>query len=267
MNTVEDRINQLRITMGISQKGFSEKIHITQSALSQIENGKTKASTEVIHMICDQYGVNANWLMQGIGEVFAKDSIQKVSAGAKKDMKKKDPVEIPMVIADAHADYPKNVNNTKYLGNLVSYKIPGFEEGNFRMFEVSGDSMEDTLYDGEIAITEFIEDFKNLRDGQIYVLISNEGVLIKRVFIYQNGIDAVICRSDNQKYPSFNLQFKDVLELWEVKAKLTAEFLSKPLNEPRKYFDMDDRIRKLEQQINELNKKGQEDRADNNEKS
>lgn len=74
MNTVNQRVKDLRISLGMNQKKFGERIGIAQTYLSQIEKGDRDVTDKIFRIIClEDWGgkkVNPDWLEDGIGEMF-----------------------------------------------------------------------------------------------------------------------------------------------------------------------------------------------------
>ena len=73
MNTVNERIKQIRTVLKISQQNFSKKIYISQSTYGEIETGVRKVNERIIQLICSQFNVNKDWLKIGKGEMFGEE--------------------------------------------------------------------------------------------------------------------------------------------------------------------------------------------------
>lgn len=69
--TISDRVRQIRLAGGYTMKQFAERVGISDSAVSQIEKGRTGISDQTIRSICREYGVNEIWLRTGVGEMNA----------------------------------------------------------------------------------------------------------------------------------------------------------------------------------------------------
>lgn len=64
------RIRELRKTLGLSQKGFADKIGLKQNAISYMEKDGSTVTEQNIKAICSQFSVNENWLRTGDGKMF-----------------------------------------------------------------------------------------------------------------------------------------------------------------------------------------------------
>ena len=67
---MKERIKKIRESLGLSQKEFSERIHIGSSTLAMLETGDRKIKDIHISLICTEFNVNENWLRTGEGPMF-----------------------------------------------------------------------------------------------------------------------------------------------------------------------------------------------------
>lgn len=71
---MNERIKELRKTLGLSQEAFADKIGIKGSAVSHLESGRRNITNQNINAICREFGVNEEWLRTGSGDMFEKMS-------------------------------------------------------------------------------------------------------------------------------------------------------------------------------------------------
>lgn len=67
---MNERVKELRKTLGLSGEKFGEPLGLKRSAISQIETGNANLTDQVIKLICLTYNVNEDWLRTGNGEMF-----------------------------------------------------------------------------------------------------------------------------------------------------------------------------------------------------
>lgn len=67
---MNERVKELRKTLGLSGEKFGEPLGLKRSAISQIETGNANLTDQVIKLICLTYNVNEDWLRTGEGEMF-----------------------------------------------------------------------------------------------------------------------------------------------------------------------------------------------------
>ena len=67
MSSLHERIAQARKERHLSQANFAERLGVTRTACSHWETGRAKPSTKHIEKIARLLGIDANWLICGIG--------------------------------------------------------------------------------------------------------------------------------------------------------------------------------------------------------
>ena len=71
--TINQRIKELRKSLGYNQKDFGQKISLKQSAASKMEQDGSTVTDQNIRMICDTFGIAERWLRTGEGEMRVDD--------------------------------------------------------------------------------------------------------------------------------------------------------------------------------------------------
>ena len=245
------RIKTLRAEQKLSQKAFADEIGITQGALSQLESGKSSLSVDTTARISKAFAIDCNWLIFGDGDKFLNPSkhIDK-NAEASNESSSIDPANknnslVPLVKEEAHAGYIAQCHHDDYIKTLDVYKIPGFDSGRYRMFEIAGDSMVPTMLPREIVVTELKADWKDIENGTLVVVVSDDGIVTKRFYYHESQSDQWILKSDNPDYDTYSLNRKQVRQIWEIKAKITHVFAAE-------IHSSDDRLKAIEDDIREL---------------
>lgn len=68
--TQNERIKEVRKSLGLTLEKFGERIGLKKSAVSLIENGKNSVTDANVKAICREFGVDYIWLTTGDGEMF-----------------------------------------------------------------------------------------------------------------------------------------------------------------------------------------------------
>ena len=68
--SINERLKQLRKTLGYTQGKFSERIAISVSYLSDMELGNNPVSERIIRLTTMEFGINEHWLRTGEGEMY-----------------------------------------------------------------------------------------------------------------------------------------------------------------------------------------------------
>ena len=133
---------------------------------------------------------------------------------------------ILMVSTKAAAGYMQGCVESEYIRNLPAFSIPRgeFRNGTFRAFQVTGQSMEPTLRTGDWLVCEFTEKLKDIKNGEMYVVVSDskESVVVKRVE-FNELTGRLYLQSDNAVFPTYSVAVADVKEVWRVKAHLNMQ--------------------------------------------
>lgn len=68
---MKDRIKKIRRTLDLTQQEFATRIGSVQNTITGYETGRRVPSSQVISLICREFGVNEAWLRTGEGDMFA----------------------------------------------------------------------------------------------------------------------------------------------------------------------------------------------------
>lgn len=142
----------------------------------------------------------------------------------------------PLIDEYAYAGYLSGYKDPEYIDELPKHYITVNKQhrGNYLSFSVSGDSMDDgtkqSIPDGSVATGREIKrelwtSRFHIHKFQDYIIVSNEGIIAKRIIKHdiENGI--ITCHSlnpDKETYPDFDLHLDEVKQIFniiEVKTK------------------------------------------------
>jgi phage repressor protein C with HTH and peptisase S24 domain len=205
--------NKLKILidlLGLSLKDFSRKTGIPYPTLQDYLAGKIKPGADNLEKISMVFHVNLNWLLTGEGEPFVKKPVDVSGI-----MKEEKPVEkadmedfvyVPVVSGRISAGgglIPDTSIELRLAFRRDWIKRHG-DPGNMSLIRVSGDSMEPTLYSGDIVLVDHNRNYIDPQGG-IYAIAMDDIIMIKRLqMIYPAMKIRVI--SDNPRYETFELE-------------------------------------------------------------
>lgn len=147
------------------------------------------------------------------------------------------PFMVPLVPVASQAGYAKKYLDPIFIDQLELYPIlPGIDPhgAQWRYFEVKGDSMEDTFKSGQYVLASQVikEDWRNIENFYVYVIITGDQVMIKRLAKVK-GKDYWAAISDNESaYHQFKLPVIEVKELWKYRRHIDWDA------SPRKKFEI-----------------------------
>lgn len=67
---MHNRIKEIRVSLGLNQSDFGNKIGLGQAGVSALEKGIRGITDRNIQLICEKFNVNEEWLRSGEGEMF-----------------------------------------------------------------------------------------------------------------------------------------------------------------------------------------------------
>ena len=85
--TQNERVKEVRKTLGLTLEKFGDRLGIKKAAVSKIEKGKNSLTNANIKAICREFSVDYMWLTTGEGEMFVEtdddffERIDRIMAG------------------------------------------------------------------------------------------------------------------------------------------------------------------------------------------
>lgn len=130
-------------------------------------------------------------------------------------------VMVPLVPVKTQAGYRRRYANTDFLNELKSYPIlPGVDPHGaiWRYFQVDGDSMMTFLNNGDYVLANQIpkEDWHEIKDYQVYVIVTDDLVTIKRVFKRKHFKELVLI-PENEIFEQKVINTEDIREIWRYR--------------------------------------------------
>ncbi|MEW6713046.1 MAG: LexA family transcriptional regulator [Candidatus Riflebacteria bacterium] len=213
MQSINERIREIRASKGLSQKDFAERIGAKWHQIKDVETEKTKPSVDLVVKISEIFSINSHWLLHGGGNML---SVQGDSL----------PVAVP-----SHPEDDENTVALNYYPDIVAAAgYGGINESGFRpqimrfdrrfleqflnvrrfdrldIITVFGNSMEPFVSNGETVILERTDDARN---GETVIANINGDIYIKR--IKKDPLNRwVKFLSDNNEYDEIELKGKDL---------------------------------------------------------
>jgi phage repressor protein C with HTH and peptisase S24 domain len=121
----------------------------------------------------------------------------------------------------AAAGYLAGYADPEFLDELNTFTLPMLAPGDYRAFEIIGDSMLPTP-SGSVIVGEKVASFKEVKNSNTYIVVSNsDGVVYKRIITNDdrskegNG-DRLTLLSDNPLYEPYQVNATDIVEIWKA---------------------------------------------------
>lgn len=131
---------------------------------------------------------------------------------------------LPLVPIAAVAGYNGLDEAGVTLAECPQYSVPDFFAVNAEfLIRVSGSSMYPKYSSGDILACRRIREITFLQWGKIYVIDSQQGMMVKRLFEIDGEPGLVLCKSDNENYPPFRLPKEEIRSLSIVVGAIRLE--------------------------------------------
>ncbi len=157
---------------------FAAKIGSYPTVIAQIEKGVKSASISMLIRLATLFREDLDDPVFLSGYDFSQNNI--------------------LFVSEASAGPSISVELKK---GLDRFKLPELEGDELFAFKIKGDSMYPTIEDGDTLVCEHVLNISNLINSQIYVIISSDGINVKRLKIRKekNKIVGLTLISDNSE--------------------------------------------------------------------
>lgn len=69
-DTINSRIKSIRKDLGLTQSDFAERLRISRTHYSNIENGNVEVTEKFVNLVSAMFSINSEWLYSGIGDKY-----------------------------------------------------------------------------------------------------------------------------------------------------------------------------------------------------
>jgi transcriptional regulator with XRE-family HTH domain len=248
MSTAGLNLKYLRKLRGWTQEEFAQKINIKRSLIGAYEEERADPRLDVLEIVGDMFKLSMDELLlkdlSDTGASYLAKRRQQKMMSADRNL-------IHFVPIKAAAGYLAGYADSEFIDELNTFTLPMLSGGNYRAFEIIGDSMLPTP-SGSIIVGEKIDDFDAVKNNMAYIVVSrNEGIVYKRIVKSNKAKNKVTLVSDNPQYQPYMVNIEDVVELWQAQS-----VISKVTVQQR--WDMDslaNMVNNLQSQVSSLKKK------------
>ena len=126
-------------------------------SLSEIVKGRRDVTIEVLRKAVEVYDLNPVYLVTGKGNMFGGGDEDKNFRLLTIVTDSDEDERIVHVPVPAQAGYASEMMDPSFISELPTFTLPDYryKSGTHRSFDVSGDSMEPTLFEGDKVICSF----------------------------------------------------------------------------------------------------------------
>ena len=222
----KDRLKTARRHAKLNQTELAARAGITQTSISDLERGKSKA-TAFVAQIASACGVSALWLAEGDGQMLVADRESPVTRAPKIEL---DAIETwdedtPLADNEVYVPFLREVELAAGSGRFVieasttahlrffkkDLRQNGVQFSHARCVSVSGNSMIPVLRDGStVGVNCARHTLKDVVDGEMYALDHNGQLRVKQLYRLPGGLRL---RSFNrEEHPDEDYGFTEIQE-------------------------------------------------------
>ncbi|MDQ3279667.1 MAG: helix-turn-helix domain-containing protein [Bacteroidota bacterium] len=226
---------EIRELTGLNQADFARKLAISREVVNKMEKGRMRVSKRTAERIQKFLQENPLGVTSGDVNILGKSSheaYKKTKPGSFRqhlweEKNSTTAFMVPLVGIKAQAGYVKGFEQVDYMDTLEQYSLPpGVNPigAIWRYFEVDGDSMEPTFNTGDIVLATMVphEDWNDIKDFFVYVILTPDQLLIKR--IYKKSPTEWVLISDNEEVaPQVLIPVENVKQVWLFRRQIRSK--------------------------------------------
>lgn len=212
MALANQNLKYLRKLRGWTQEEFANKLRIKRSLLGAYEEERAEPRIDVLEVVCDMFKLTLDEMLRkdlsdNKSNYLAKRRAIKLATGRP---------DIPFVPVKAAAGYLAGYADPEFVDELNTFTLPMLSGGNYRAFEIIGDSMLPTP-SGSVIVGEKVEKLDELKNDSACIVVSrHEGIVYKRIQKNGRSKEKVTLVSDNPIYHPYTVKTEDILEMWQA---------------------------------------------------
>ena len=210
-------LKYLRKLRGWTQEEFAQKLRIKRSLLGAYEEERAEPRIDVLEVVCDIFKLTLDDILRKDlgdtkGNYLAKRRAMKLAGGRP---------DIPFVPMKAAAGYMAGYADPEFIDELNTFTLPMLTGGNYRAFEIIGDSMLPTP-SGSVIVGEKVENIDDVKNNVPCIVVSRtEGIVYKRVQKNGRQKNKLTLVSDNPSFHPYTVNTEEVIEMWQAQVVIS----------------------------------------------
>ncbi|RYZ28242.1 MAG: LexA family transcriptional regulator [Chitinophagaceae bacterium] len=212
MSQANKNLKYLRKLRGWTQEEFAQKLRIKRSLLGAYEEERAEPRIEILEAVADMFKLTLDDLLRrdvsdNKNSYLSRRRAQKMANGR---------TDIPFVPVKAAAGYLAGYADPEFVDELNTFTLPMLAGGDYRAFEIVGDSMMPTP-SGSVIVGEKVQNMEEIKTNNTYVVVSKtDGIVYKRILKNTRQKNKLTFVSDNPSYQPYNVNADEILEVWQA---------------------------------------------------
>ncbi len=203
---IVDRVLQLLADTKDSNYKIAKATKISESAIGRYTRGLSRPTE-----------ANAILLQQYFNGMFTEiKTLQNIEF-----------VQVPFVPIFAQGGYPSGYGDIEYIESLPTIPVIVDKKfkGNYRIFEVNGDSMDDGTRNAicdkdKLLCREVVKPLwqhkLHIKDWYFVIIHKSDGITLKQITDHNVENADILCHPLNENFTDFTLNLNDVVEIYNV---------------------------------------------------
>lgn len=247
MSQANKNLKYLRKLRGWTQEEFAQKLRIKRSLLGAYEEERADPRIDILEVVADMFKLTLDDLLRrdvsdNKTSYISRRRAQKLVNGRS---------DIPFVPVKAAAGYLAGYGDPEFIDELNTFTLPMLSGGDYRAFEIVGDSMMPTP-SGSVIVGERVQDIDEVKTNNTYIIVSKtDGIVYKRILKNTRQKNKYTFVSDNPAYQPYSVHAEEILEIWQ------AQMIVSKANTQQRWDvnNLANLVTNLQQQVSSLKKR------------
>lgn len=203
MKDIRLRISKIMSEKKLNNSSLGKIVGYSDVAIGKIVKGTSKPKFEIIQKISEHFpDINTNWLLTGKGTMLKKQN-------------QSTDIENTIPFWNLPVSAGKSINQVVGANKPDGFikGLPGADIAE-NILPVNGASMEPEVSNGAIIGVRKMDNWESLNTERIYLIITQDDRMIKRIEHDEENHDILWCVSPN--YPRFKVYKTDIIEIQRV---------------------------------------------------
>ena len=156
---VNERLKLIRKRLDMTQDQLAQRLGIGKAALSMIETGKAGLSTRNLNILVQEFGINPEWVEQGVGDMFSSRPVATKMPNISNGIAPQQCVPLYAIgVNSGLSDLFKDPDKHKPVSYIYIPNLPSCDGA----ISIVGDSMYPLLKSGDMVIYKQLNSVKDI---------------------------------------------------------------------------------------------------------
>jgi phage repressor protein C with HTH and peptisase S24 domain len=223
--TIPDILKEKRTELAKSQEEMADLLGVSRASYNYYETGRNLPKLQFYKKFKELFDID---LLDIASTNVSKEGHSETPLEKRRKQKNSHKIPMaPLIPIKAQAGYVKAIDQQIYIETLEQFALPPgvkAQGANWAYWEIEGNSMEPVFKNGDIILTSQVPqmDWENLRNFYIYVIVTDERVLFKRIYC-KNALEWVLISENEDLYPQQLLSVEYIKQVWVYRKTIKTD--------------------------------------------